>query len=336
LNLEPKAGTVPTTHSINNQYQRHTFVVSQLDSGAWVGMLVGVEGAKYALNAGSKYENDDLIGAVGPHFPKSSLTCVQCDQAAPECNECVSSGRKCDGPLRGTLFLDMSEKVRHVVDSQNTKKSKRRKPPMVLYGTVDSKASTPTPEPVPIEPLICSPQANKLPTTYQPLKGDIFQQSYIAHFISSHEACVHSWIGQLPNLISDPIYSPEVYAIRATTMAFYGKISGSKDLELEATRWYSKGLESQRVHLEAASNKKKHGLCTKRAVCAAILFSHFESIICTDPVGWIHHYNAASKLLELSGPKKCRGGLLHMFFRTMRLASVGTCSIVRPQVYQHA
>jgi hypothetical protein len=217
----------------------------------------------------------------------------------------------------------MSAKVRQVVDSSSdsdTKKAKRRKAGVVLYGTVDKEPSPEIAETVKGEG--CSSEMLKLPTAYQPHRGDIFQQHYVAHFVSSHDSCIHTWINHLPNLMSSPPHSPEVFAIRAATIAFYGKLSGREDLELEATRWYSRGLESQRKYLEAASQEKEHGLCTERAVCAAIMFSRFEAIICTSPVGWIHHFTAAVKLLELSGPKKCQNGLMHMFFRSMRIASV--------------
>lgn len=249
---------------------------------------------------------------------------IKCDETAPECNECISSGRKCDGPLKGTLFLDVSLRIRQAVENptkSGTKKKKRPTVPVVLYGTANNEKTPSTLVEGSIKSVACSSDAYKLPTSYQPRKGDIFQQHYISHYISSQETCIHSWLVHIPDFISTSIYSPEVFAIRATTMAFYGKMSGNEDIQHEATRWYSRGLESQRTHLEETSKEKQHGLCTKRAVCAAILFSHFETILSTNPMGWIHHYNAASKLLELSGPEQCQRGLPHMFFRTIRVAS---------------
>lgn len=244
---------------------------------------------------------------------------LQCDETTPACIECTSSGRECDGPLGGTLFVDMSAKVRAAVDvasDSNTEERRRPKARSVLYGTSDTKELLRT------KCNSTSIETIKIPSTYQPHKAEIFQLHYIAHFMKSHDSCIHSWITQLPNIISSPACSSEIYAIRAATMAFYSKVTGREDIELEAARWYSRGLESQRKYIQSGPEMLDDENCISRAVFAAILFSTFETIICTNPTGWIHHFTAAGKLLQLAGPKSCQRGLMHSFFRSVRIASV--------------
>jgi hypothetical protein len=157
---------------------------------------------------------------------------------------------------------------------------------------------------------------------YQPERGTLFQQLYVAHFISSEDTRVHSWLAELPNILSRPNGNEEVYAIRAATMALYGKLTRDKQVEAEASKWYAKGLEVQRTKLCLASQKRNYRPCIHGAIGAAILFSYFESIICTMPMGGLQHYAAAAQMLEVAGPENCQSGLMHMFFRSTRIASV--------------
>jgi len=106
-------------------------------------------------------------------------------------------------------------------------------------------------------------------------------------------------------------------------MAFYSKLTGNKDLEFEATRWYSKGLEAQRKKLLDVSTTDHYDMeATNGAVCSAIVFSLFESIISTTPIGWLQHVTAAGRMLDIAGPERCQIGLMHMYFKSVRLSSV--------------
>lgn len=53
-----------------------------------------------------------------------------------------------------------------------------------------------------------------------------------------------------------------------------------------------------------------------------MMFSYFESIVCTIPMGWLQHHVAAIKMLEIAGPEQYQSGLMHMFFRSLRIAAV--------------
>jgi hypothetical protein len=158
--------------------------------------------------------------------------------------------------------------------------------------------------------------------SYKPSRGDIFQNLYIANFISSLDINVHSWISELPKLASTPSDDSALCGIRAASMALYGKLSHNRDLELEASKWYSKGLDAQRKTLSSAATKQGYAPWSQGAVGAAMMFSYFESVICTMPMGWMQHYAAAIKMFEIAGPEKCQTGLMHMFFRSIRVAAV--------------
>jgi len=165
-------------------------------------------------------------------------------------------------------------------------------------------------------------QASSAPMTYQPERGSLFQQLYVAHFIASGDLRIHSWLAELPNILARPVGNEEIFAIRAATMALYSKVTQNRELQAEALKWYSKGLEAQRMKLSLASQKGSVGTCSRGAIGAAILFSYFECIMCTMPMGHLQHYAAAAEIVEVAGPETCQSGLMHMFFRSLRISSV--------------
>jgi hypothetical protein len=165
-------------------------------------------------------------------------------------------------------------------------------------------------------------QYSKLPEG-QPSRKHIFQDLYLANFISAQDANVHPWIVELPKLTAaSSDHHSELCGIRAATLALYAKLSRNTDLELEASKWYSKGLIAQRRELQLATSKENNSSCTQRAITAALMFSCFECVITTMPMGWMQHYIAAIKMFEIAGPENCQTGLMHMFFRTIRVAAV--------------
>jgi hypothetical protein len=166
----------------------------------------------------------------------------------------------------------------------------------------------------------------RLPSNYQPNRGDIFQQLYISHLVFSHDPLTHPWIPYLSDMLSSPLnsnFSTGIFAIRAASMAFYSKLTANKDLEFEATRWYSKGLEAQRKKLLDVSTTDHYDLdAMNGAVCSTMVFSLFESILSTTPIGWLQHVRAAGRMLDIAGPERCQIGLMYMFFKSVRLTSV--------------
>ncbi|CZR68650.1 uncharacterized protein PAC_18549 [Phialocephala subalpina] len=245
---------------------------------------------------------------------------IKCNEETPACYQCVSAGWDCPGPVEGVIFVDMSEGVRqkrtrHTSRPSNKKLQNTRK----SNSSPDSTVTAPILDSVERGNLIF--QASKLPTSYQPSRGDIFRDLYLANFISLQDASMHPWINHLPKLASSSTGHSELYGIRAATLALYAKLSHNQDLELEAAKWYSKGLDAQREQLPLAAKSQSYSPCIHKAVGAALMFSYFESVICTLPMGWMQHYAAAIKMFEIAGPENCQTGLMHMFFCSMRVAA---------------
>ncbi|KAF8848301.1 hypothetical protein BDZ45DRAFT_733024 [Acephala macrosclerotiorum] len=245
---------------------------------------------------------------------------IKCNEETPVCYQCVSAGWDCPGPVEGVIFVDMSERVRQKRTRQPSRSSMKR--------SRDTRKNNSSPGPAAIA-LVLDPvkrvhlisQASKLPTSYQPSRGDIFQDLYIANFISLQDASLHPWIIEIPKLASSSTGHFELYGIRAATMALYAKLSRDPDLEVEAAKWYSKGLDAQRKELPLARDPESYYAGILRAVGAALMFSYFESIICTLPMGWMQHYAAAIKMFEIVGPENCQTGLMHMFFCSIRVSA---------------
>jgi hypothetical protein len=164
-----------------------------------------------------------------------------------------------------------------------------------------------------------------LPSTYRPNPADQFQHLYLSHFIEpystieAHKSGLHAWArDDLPAMLSLSISQTATFAIRATTMAIYSKMTWDKGIETDACRWYAKGLETQREILERTVGC----ISMNVAICSAIMFSVFESIISTTPRCWLEHFSAAANMVYLRGAEKCQRGLVHRLFRSVRLASV--------------
>jgi hypothetical protein len=214
----------------------------------------------------------------------------------------------------------MSDVVRQNLGNGKAGEVSLCKPQPQPKGTNETAAGAPISCPQESDSRLCQASGPRVP--YQPERGALFQQLYVAHFIASEDTRVHSWLAELPNILSRPAGDEEVYAIRAATMALYGKLTRDKQVEVEASKWYAKGLEVQRTKLCLASQKGNYKPCVHGTIGAAVLFSYFESIICTMPMGRLQHYAAAAEMLEVAGPENCQSGLMHMFFRSTRIASV--------------
>ncbi|KAF2801614.1 uncharacterized protein BDZ99DRAFT_528339 [Mytilinidion resinicola] len=178
----------------------------------------------------------------------------------------------------------------------------------------------------------------RLPTTYQPYRGVQFDQLYICHFLSafafngSQKEGFHVWSKEL--LPMRHKNSTLIYATRAASMAFYGRICQDENTVIEACRWYSASLQSQRESLELARVGRDERDTSVAAICAAILLSTFESMVSTTPLGWLQHYEGAVKVIEILGPEACQSGLLHSLFRSVRHGSVAiSMTLEEPSIF---
>ncbi len=165
------------------------------------------------------------------------------------------------------------------------------------------------------------------------LQATPYRQVIMQHFITaffnpqSHEMRPNSWVYELPTLMSDHSSSALAYSVRAASMAHYGKRTGDMSMQMEACRWYDRGLEAQRLesertelHLLTGGNiDQRLGVA---AVSAPVMFSLFESMMTTSFVAWAQHLKAAAKMLEMRGAINCQSGLIHHVFRTVRIGAV--------------
>ena len=159
----------------------------------------------------------------------------------------------------------------------------------------------------------------------------IIMQHFVAAFFNPQDREVrpNAWVYELPTLMSDHSSSPLVYSVRAASMAHYAKRTGDMSMQMEACRWYDKGLEAQRLesertelHLLAGGNiDQRLGVA---AISAPVMFSLFECVMATSFLAWSHHLKAAAKMLEMRGAINCQSGLIHHVFCTVRIGTVST------------
>jgi hypothetical protein len=129
--------------------------------------------------------------------------------------------------------------------------------------------------------------------------------------------------------IQNPTSPALKFAVRAGTMAFYGSLTKNVALQADASRWYSKAIQLERALLatKAAQPKRKLKTVNFEELVTPIILALFESAMCTSPMGWAHHCNAAAKQLEDIGPEHCQTGLVFDIFRSVRLNMV-SCMVL--------
>ena len=110
------------------------------------------------------------------------------------------------------------------------------------------------------------------------------------------------------------------HCIRATTAMFYGNLTGSVSIQNEAYKWYGKAVQSLRTLLEQSSiaQGEHTARLAEDVVCAPVMLYHFEVMTNMVSEAWMQHIDAAAMMLGKLGPEKCRSGLAHQFFLTVR------------------
>ncbi len=92
-----------------------------------------------------------------------------------------------------------------------------------------------------------------LANIYQPFPSPSHQGLFIQEFVSAFfdlllDTRPNAWVFELPSIFTDvPPSSALICAVRAATMAHYGKRSNDVSMRTEACRWYDKGLEKQMI-----------------------------------------------------------------------------------------
>lgn len=161
---------------------------------------------------------------------------------------------------------------------------------------------------------------------YQPSRISPFEELYINHFIDFYfnpqaKTKHNSWVNMLPILLNASPSPGVRYSIRAASMAIYGKLTGDELIQLESIRWYTRGLESQRLQLKILCEGGK-AVPDASMVLVPLLFCHFESSMCTAPDAWMPHAAAAESILVMMGPHMCRTQQMHAIFLSVRVSAV--------------
>jgi hypothetical protein len=161
----------------------------------------------------------------------------------------------------------------------------------------------------------------QLPPTAKSLVAGAAEQCFIGCFISSYHTNLVGWPSQP---IQNPTSSVLKFAVRSGTMAFYGNLTKNVALQTDASRWYSKAIQLEMAGLSAKVSKTREESkeINPERILTPMILALFESALCTSPMGWAHHLNAAAKLVEDLGPECCQTGIMHDIFRSVRLNMV--------------
>lgn len=280
---------------------------------------------------------------------------TKCDEKKPECSYCLRRGIKCPGAIIGTMFIDMSSGKRKLIattsndlasvgDSQDQpEKRDREAAGIISKPSLEQKEGdcsdadkiadlNPTAKSMirrlsPTGTAAQTHQQFKLPTTYQPSRASIFDNLFIVHFIDFHckkkaSLSLKSWVHFIPEIFATCPSLVVRYSIRAATTAIYGHLTKNESIQSNARRWYTLGLERQRMKIQ---KMKMEGIGTAvdaSIVFVALLFVQFELAMCTQPDAWVSHAIAAERHLVLLGTQKCRAPMVHHIFLNLRHISV--------------
>jgi len=257
----------------------------------------------------------------------------------------MKNGKKCPGPITDTFYV-ITTNARTFPSSSPPTSSQLSWNSTIdpaSYSTSDpdisneaprpeiQHAATDSPVPSDFNSLALTKVRNDvftIPSYYQPSRAEVFEQLFFSHFFTAYGhgiemigAC--SWLAKLPSLILTSHSSPTMrYAVRATSMAFYGRLNASISIQTEARRTYTKALETRRKDICRNTDASR---TPEEALCSTVLMCYFELVVKTTPLAWMQHLNAAAAMLEAIGPEACQKGLMHQLFRTVRLGIVSFC-----------
>lgn len=282
---------------------------------------------------------------------------TKCDEKKPECSYCLRRGIKCPGAIIGTIFIDISSGKRKLIastsndlasvgDSQVQPEQRDRETAGIIskldlekkerdyssdadkIANLNPKAKSMIRRLPPTGTVAQIHQQCKLPTAYQPSRASMFDNLFIMHFIDFYwdkksSLRWNSWIQFLPGIFAT-CPSPAIrYSIRAATTAVYGHLTKNESIQSNALRWYTLGLEEQRMSIQKMKMEGTGTPANGSIVFVALLFVRFELAMSTQPDAWVPHAIAAEQhLLDLMSAQKCRKSLLHYMFLDLRRSSV--------------
>jgi hypothetical protein len=164
----------------------------------------------------------------------------------------------------------------------------------------------------------------KLPMLYQPSRAGIYDHAFVCHFVELNKG-VRSpcpeipWLTYLPGTYTG-IKTPALkLSIRAASMAFYAKIHRDVSILVESYRWYTMSLNAQRLSLARFDGSS---VPTDEDVLVPTILGLYEVYAGTAPGNVFQHLTAATKILDMRGPKNCRSGVASPLFLGIRVSDV--------------
>lgn len=289
----------------------------------------------------------------------TTLTNLQCDETPDVCQQCSRLGLKCSGPILGSMpvIIDMTTKVaaprrkrKDVITpaSARTASTPRAPRPQLIIPQV----ATPPPDrqdsehqghrqqlvlsprnAAPIKRQSVSQEENafvalrwryKLPILYQPSQADAFETAFISHFVELNQGVRSNhpeipFLTHLPEIHGNTAVPALKLSIRAASMAFYAKIHGEVQILVDSYRWYTKSLHTQRKALLTLGGQT---IPTDEEVLVPIVLALYEIYAGTAPTSVFHHMNAATRILDMRGPRNCSSGVSYPLFKALRISDV--------------
>lgn len=271
-------------------------------------------------------------------------------------------GFACSGPIQGTIFLDMTEKItrgrrRSTPKRWREKQTSVRMPAENVFNNSSDSGSPSTHSSTESDLEINEitswtldeigltfseeqlDEYQSLPILTHSIDTGVFEQCFIGQFVElvtsprSTIACLRprSWFFELPDIFLKADTLSLRYSIKAAALIYHAIAHRDKKAEIEALRLYSTGLECHRAMLEssrtAANDQRKSTLHSPLLpnimdICIPLLFSYFEIMKATTAGAWAQHQTAAAKMLESRGPSHCQTGIGHTVFRSIRTTEV--------------
>jgi hypothetical protein len=180
------------------------------------------------------------------------------------------------------------------------------------------------------DPITAIRSQYKLPMLYQPSLADAFDSAFVSHFVELNKG-VQSyqqsipWITLLPGLHTKAQTKALKLSIRAASMAFYAKVHGDVPILVDSYKWYTISLNIQRIALSKFNGST---IPTDEECLVPIILGLYEVYAGTTPTSVFSHLTAATKIVEMRGPRNCSSGVSLPLFRALRVSDVITTHFI--------
>ncbi|KAF2795873.1 hypothetical protein K505DRAFT_323779 [Melanomma pulvis-pyrius CBS 109.77] len=221
---------------------------------------------------------------------------IKCDATLPQCLMCIRTGRQCPGPLDGPLIIDMSSTA-----GLGMKRKLKTKPIQNSFYQTPKELM-----------MVLLPQMSQ-----RAMITEAFYANFLTYFTSDGEGVDlqnrRTWLHQLPGLSSDGSNTALTLALQATASAFCGAETGNMSVVQDAWKLYGQALNT---HARLLRSKPKE--VTVHMVSTSVMLSIFEAMSATTADAYREHISGAAKMLEVTGPGQCLGGVLCQLFFHIR------------------